>query len=68
MDPQVSVYRYNIAFQKNKKFAYCYHDLHGSLHFSQIGLEKSYEILCKTFDSEAKSKLEVCGCILIGVA
>ncbi|PAN08469.1 hypothetical protein PAHAL_1G415400 [Panicum hallii] len=24
----------------------------------QIGLEKSYEILCKTFDSEAKSKLE----------
>jgi hypothetical protein len=27
--------------------------------FSQIGLEKSYEILCKTFDSEAKSKLEV---------
>ncbi|XP_021314524.1 N-alpha-acetyltransferase 40 isoform X1 [Sorghum bicolor] len=25
----------------------------------QIGLDKSYEILCKTFDSEAKSKLEV---------
>ncbi|KAL6635203.1 hypothetical protein ACP70R_027874 [Stipagrostis hirtigluma subsp. patula] len=25
----------------------------------QIGREKSYEILCKTFDSEAKSKLEV---------
>ncbi|WVZ73462.1 hypothetical protein U9M48_021765 [Paspalum notatum var. saurae] len=25
----------------------------------QIGLEKSYEILCKAFDSEAKSKLEV---------
>ncbi|CAO2047335.1 unnamed protein product [Urochloa humidicola] len=24
----------------------------------QIGLEKSYEILCKTFDSETKSKLE----------
>jgi len=24
----------------------------------QIGLEKSYEILCKTFDWEAKSKLE----------
>ncbi|XP_066319638.1 uncharacterized protein [Miscanthus floridulus] len=24
----------------------------------QIGLEKSYEILCKAFDSEAKSKLE----------
>lgn len=23
-----------------------------------IGDEKSYEILCKTFDSEAKSKLE----------
>ncbi|XP_062221851.1 uncharacterized protein LOC133921115 [Phragmites australis] len=24
----------------------------------QVGLEQSYEILCKTFDSEAKSKLE----------
>jgi len=24
----------------------------------QIGIEKSYEILCKTFDSQTKSKLE----------
>jgi len=29
-----------------------------------IGLEKSYEILCKTFDSEAKSKLEVCSILI----
>ncbi|OEL21484.1 hypothetical protein BAE44_0017496 [Dichanthelium oligosanthes] len=30
----------------------------------QIGLEKSYKILCKTFDSKAKSKLEVCSVLL----
>lgn len=31
-----------------------------TLSFLQIGISKSYEILCKTFESEAKSKLEVC--------
>ncbi|RWW32514.1 hypothetical protein GW17_00002811 [Ensete ventricosum] len=30
-----------------------------------IGAEKSYEILCKTFDSEAKAKLEVCSTLII---
>lgn len=27
--------------------------------FMQIGIEKSYEILCKTFSNEAKAILEV---------
>lgn len=29
----------------------------------QVGIEKNYEILCKTFDIKAKEKLEVLYCL-----